>query len=113
MGSKPDSYLFTGTHGQLVSIIQTLAVTPPSKLGDNWEDISPPKQKLNSNRTTYKDKNTGLEIVFDKKTPGSPGYKGTNHYHIKNPNMTGDKDRYLDINGNPCAKGSKESHIVI
>ena len=113
MASKADAYLFKGTFGQLVSMIQTLAVTPPSKLGDNWKDITHPSQKLNSNRTSYKDDITGLEIDFDKKSSGSSGYKGKDHYHIRNPDVTSDNNMYLDINGNPCRKGSKESHILI
>ena len=113
MASKADAYLFTGTFGQLVSMIQTLAVTPPSELGDNWIEITHPAQKANTNRITYQDSITGLKIEFDPKVSGAKGFKGKDHYHINNPKVTCDKDMYLDINGNPCAKNSKESHIII
>lgn len=55
---------------------------------------------------------TGLKIRFDEKVNGAKGFKGKNHYHILNPNVTGNKDLYLDKNGNPVNKGSKASHIL-
>ena len=49
---------------------------------------------------------------YDKKVPGAPGFAGKNHYHIYNPNATGNKDLYLDKNGNPIRKGHAKSHIL-
>ena len=54
-----------------------------------------------------------MKIEFDKGVKGANGFKGKDHYHIKNPSSTGKSDYYLDINGNPCPKNSTKSHIVI
>jgi hypothetical protein len=54
----------------------------------------------------------GNQIEFHKGTPGAKGFKGKDHYHVKNPNATGKHDAYLDKDGNPVADNSKASHIM-
>ena len=79
-----------------------------------FHDTTNPKAKENgSNRTSYTNTNNGMKIEFDKGVKGANGFKGKDHYHIKNPSSTGKSDYYLDINGNPCPKNSTKSHIVI
>ena len=111
---KGNSEHFSGTSGDIISIGHMLQVTPPNKLGNEWKDTTNPKAKENgSNRTSYTNTNNGMKIEFDKGVKGANGFKGKDHYHIKNPSSTGKSDYYLDINGNPCPKNSTKSHIVI
>ena len=39
------------------------------------------------------------------------GHEGKDHYHGYNPNTTGRMDQYMDVKGNPCPRGSNESHL--
>jgi len=50
--------------------------------------------------------------VFDKGVPGTSGFRGKDHYHIKNPNATDNSDRYVDKNGNIVGKNARASHIL-
>ena len=59
-----------------------------------------------------KEPSTGLKISFDKGKPGEKGFKGIDHYHIFNPDATGNSNLYLDANGEPVRKGSGKSHIT-
>ena len=68
--------------------------------------------KQNTDSQTFHDTKMGFNIRFDKETTGANGFKGKDHYHIENPNAIEKGDKYLDKNGNPCAKGSKASHII-
>ena len=111
---KGNSGHFSGTSGDIISIDHMLQVTPPNKLANEWKDTTNPKAEENgSNRTSYTNTNNGMKIEFDKGVKGANGFKGKDHYHIKNPSSTGKSDYYLDINGNPCPKNSTKSHIVI
>jgi hypothetical protein len=47
-----------------------------------------------------------------KAQTGKQGFSGKDHYHILNPDPHDSSDMYLDKNGNPCSRGSKESHIL-
>ena len=109
--SKGLSYKYSGTKGHIVSVASSLPKTYKSLLGSGWTDISDPRQSANGHYE-LQEKKTGLRIRFDKKVPGAPGFKGKNHYHIYNPNATGNKDLYLDASGNPVKKNSKASHIL-
>jgi len=109
--SKPSSYQYTGTKGYIVQTALNLPANPNDLLKAGWEDISHPKQAANGSHT-YKDPDTGLRVRFDEPVPGSPGFAGKGHYHILNPNATNSKDAYLDKDGNPVSKNSKESHIM-
>lgn len=75
-------------------------------------ETTPTKMKQNTDSQTFHDTKMGFNIRFDKETTGANGFKGKDHYHIENPNAIEKGDKYLDKNGNPCAKGSKASHII-
>lgn len=53
-----------------------------------------------------------LKIRFDIGDPTKNGWKAEDHYHVYNPNSKSWHDFYLDKNGQPCADGSKESHLT-
>lgn len=109
--SKPKSYLYTGTKGHIIDIAHSLPTSPKDLLKSGWEDISDPNEVVHGHYK-YKESATGLGVRFDKKKDGAPGFRGKDHYHIMNPNTTGNSDLYLDINGNPVKKNSKASHIL-
>ena len=109
--SKSLSYKYTGTKGDIVAIASSLPKTGDGLLLKGWEDISHPKQ-AEQGSFTYRNPTTGLRIRFDKAKPGRSGFSGMDHYHILNPNAKDSSDMYLDKNGNPCSRGSKESHIL-
>ena len=109
--SKGFGYQYTGTKGHIVGVAAALPDNPQELLDNGWEDVSHPAQKANGHWELV-EKSTGLRIRFDKKVPGTPGFTGKNHYHIYNPNATGNKDLYLDMNGNPVRKGQAGSHIL-
>lgn len=61
----------------------------------------------------FKELRTGFRIRFDKAQNGKQGFAGISHYHIDNPDAKDKKiGRYLNKNGNPVNKNSKESHII-
>lgn len=109
--SKGFSYNYSGTIGHIADIASNLPNNPKGLLGNGWKDISNPSAKAQGHQV-LKEEDTGLTLTFDKGTPGAQGFKGKNHYHIKNPNATGKSDMYLDENGKPTPKGSKASHIL-
>lgn len=109
--SKGMSYHYSGTKGHMVDVANNLPSNPNSLLGSGWTESSHPSA-ASAGTHTYEEDDTGLKITFDEKTPGAKGFKGKNHYHIHNPNATGDHDKYLDKDGNPVPKGSKKSHIL-
>lgn len=59
------------------------------------------------------DPETGMKVRFAPGKPGANGFEGKDYYHVHNPNSTGKKDYYLDINGNPVPKGSKSIGCII
>lgn len=77
---------------------------------DNYKDISRP-EALERGHRTFEDKRTGVKTRRDQGKPGKPGHEGQDHYHQYNPNRTNKLDEYLDKNGNPCPRGSEESHL--
>ena len=109
--SKGLGYKYTGTKGHIIAVASSLPNNPDTLIKNGWEDISHPIQR-NNGHLELKESATGLKIRFDRKVPGAPGFNGMDHYHIYNPAATGNKDLYLDINGNPARKGSKISHIL-
>jgi hypothetical protein len=74
------------------------------------KEISHPEAKEKGHRK-FKDKRSGEIINYDEGKPGASGHEGDSHYHIENPDATGDNNKYLDGEGRPCSKGSDESHI--
>jgi hypothetical protein len=87
-----------------------LPENPDDLLEEGWEETSHPKAK-EAGRRTFKNPETGEEIIFDKGKPGQHGWEGRDHYHRPNPNSTSRHDEYLDINGDPVRRGSGPSHI--
>lgn len=110
--SKSPSGHFKGTKGNIISLIRSLPKKPNKKFFEEWEDITAPAAKQNSESRVYKHKETGLEVRFDPAKEGANGFEGKDHWHVYNPNKTGKKDYYLDKDGNPVPKGSKASHII-
>lgn len=109
--SKGRSYLYDGTKGHIVEVANSLPETGEELLKMGWEEISHPEQAKHGHHT-YRELDTGLRVRYDKGTDGAPGFAGKNHYHIMNPNATGNHDLYLDKNGNPVRKNSAASHIL-
>lgn len=110
--SKSFSYKYSGTKGHIVGVIGSLPNNPDILLKNGWIDITHPKQKK-AGHIEIKEEKTGFRIRFDRAKSGASGYKGKNHYHIRNPNASSTKDMYLDINGNPVRRGSSASHIIL
>ena len=77
-----------------------------------FKDVTHPRQRESSNSRTFIDESTGLKIRFDIGDPTKNGWKAEDHYHVYNPNSNSWHDFYLDKNGQPCADGSKESHLT-
>lgn len=109
--SKGLSYEYTGTKGHIVDVASSLPDRPEPLLKEGWEDISNPSGK-EKGHWKLQEKSTGLIIGFDEGVKGEPGFHGKNHYHIFNPDATSNMDLYLDANGNPVPKSSKQSHIL-
>jgi len=80
-------------------------------LTQGWEEISHPSA-IQLGHRTFRNPKTGETIRFDKGRPEKPGFEAKDHYHRLNPNRTSKRDRYLDLNGNPVAKGSDSSHLI-
>ena len=110
--SKSSSGHFKGTKGDIIDLIRNLPKKPNKKFFEDWEDITNPAAKQNSESRVYKHKEIGLEIRFDSAKEGANGFEGKDHRHVYNPNSTGKKDYYLDKDGNPVPKSSKTSHII-
>ncbi len=106
---------FGNTGGQkehTKSLIQQLPKNPSGLLKKGWKEITPSGMHKNTSSRMFQDAHTGLQVRYDKGTPGSAGFGGKDHYHVLNPNATGKQDYYLDINGNPVPKNSRASHII-
>jgi hypothetical protein len=89
---------------------KSLPQDPDRLVQQGWKDVTHPnKAKLGMRELQHPQSN--LKVEHHPGTSGKPGQRANDHYHIHNPNATGKHDRYLDINGNPVAKGSKASHI--
>lgn len=82
------------------------------KKSNRFIDVTDPRKRKNTDSLNFKDRESGLEIEFHAGRQGQKGWRGKDHYHIKNPDSTNDNNYYLDKNGNPCPKGSKDSHLV-
>ena len=109
--SKGLSYYYSGTHGDIVAVASSLPNDPSDLIGNGWTDITHPDAQGTGHVMLQNDE-SGLRIRFDEGKPGAPGFRGQNHYHILNPDATSARDEYLDENGNPVGRNSKESHIL-
>lgn len=76
----------------------------------DWHETTHPGQAKAGSRE-FENKKTGEKIRHDKGKPGAPVHEANDHYHRYNPNSKGKHDKYLDKNGDPCGKGSEESHL--
>ena len=76
------------------------------------EDVTHPLQRERSTSREYYDREIGIKTRFDKGNPKEHGWAREDHYHVYNPKSTGDNDKYLDKDGNPCPNGSKDSHLT-
>lgn len=107
---------FGSTRGMKETIrvkIASLPKNPHDLISRGWQETTPEAMAKNTNSRTFRDKDTGLSIRFDKGINGIKGYGGKNHYHIRNPYSKGKWDYYLDKYGNPVPKNSKASHITV
>ena len=109
--SKGFGYEYSGTKGHVIGVASSLPKNPQKLLDNGWEDISHPSAKK-AGHLLLKESSTGLKMEFDKGKKGEPGFKGKDHYHILNPDATGNENLYLDKNGNPTGNHSKKSHIL-
>jgi hypothetical protein len=89
----------------------SLPAKPDDLLAQGWKETSHPGAAELGHRT-FENPKTGEIVRFDKGRPGGPRFEGKDHYHRLNPNRTGKRDEYLDIHGNPVARGSDASHIL-
>ena len=85
--SKGFGYAYTGTKGHLMGVIGSLPEDPDILLRNGWKELSRPEAKAHGHRK-FEEEATGLLIEFDEETPGAPGFRGANHYHILNPDAT-------------------------
>jgi hypothetical protein len=88
----------------------SLPASPDDLLAQAWKETTHPKAGATGHRTFVNPK-TGQTVEFDSGRPGQAGWRGKDHYHIINPDATGDGDLYLDQQGRPVPNGSKPSHI--
>lgn len=109
--SKGLSYHYSGTKGHIAAVAASLPRSGNGLISKGWKDISHPRQAKNGS-FTYQDPETGLRIRYDKAKLSETGFAGKHHYHILNPAAHDSSDMYLDKDGNPCSRGSKESHIL-
>ena len=105
-----EPYQYTGTREHVAEIAAALPEQDDELLRRGWEDISHPNKRGHGFHV-YRESSTGLKIQFDVAKPNPKGETGRNHYHIFNPDVHNYDDKYLDIFGNPVAKGTEESHI--
>jgi len=97
--------------GKVKFSTNNLPKDPKELINNGWKDVTPEGMAKNTKSREIIDPETGMKVRFDPGKPGANGFEGKDHYHVHNPNSTGKKDYYLDINGNPVPKGSKASHI--
>jgi hypothetical protein len=87
---------------------KSLPDSPEDLLGRGWEETTSP---MSPSRRTFVDPKTRLKVEFDPGRSGESGWRGKDHWHLNNPNATNRHNQYLDANGNPCGRGSKDSHL--
>jgi hypothetical protein len=95
---------------QAEATIPSLPAKPDDLLAQGWKETSHPGEAV-SGRRVFVDPGTGQTVEFDKGRPGQPGWRGRDHYHIRNLDAAGKGDKYLDRDGRPVPDGSKQSHL--
>lgn len=106
------SNIISDTKEDIVRLIQSLPPKPDEKFLKDWNVFVSPKAKVRTNSTKFWHKETKLRVRFDPAKEGAVGFNGKDHWHVYNPNANGKKDLYLDKDGNPTPRGSRESHIL-
>lgn len=107
---RPES-MASGVSKQTETPGLSLPAKPDDLLTQGWKEITHPEAAKLGHRK-FENPKTGEIVRFDKGRPGQPGFEGQDHYHRLNPNKTGKRDEYLDLNGDPVARGSGPSHIL-
>ena len=80
--------------------------------GGSWgngkiKEITHPAARAKGHRE-YRDVKTGYKFRYDP-----PRGKDPEHWHLENPNSKeGNKDKYLDKNGNPSERHKEESALT-
>ena len=110
--SKNKKYQFIGTIGDIIDLIKSLPPAPTQAFLQDWKEFVIEKAIESTNSKEFYHILTKLRVRFDPKTEGASGFKGKDHWHIRNPDTNNKRDRYLDENGKPVMKDSKESHII-
>lgn len=100
-----------GISAEAKAVMENLPKNPSKLLDGGWQETTHPKMAERTASRTFHDPVTNLDVRFDKGDPAQNGFAAKDHYHVENPNRTGKMDFYLDVDGNPVPKGSKESHI--
>ncbi len=93
------------------SAITDLPANPDDLLNQGWEERSHAAEAANGRRVFVRTA-TGDSVEFDKGKSGAPGWRGKDHYHIRNRDAAGRGDKYLDREGNPVPRNSERSHIL-
>lgn len=110
--SKGESYRYSGTKGHIVAVAGSLPANPSLLIKQGWIEVTHPKQAERGYSREFYEESTDLRVRFDKGRPGMNGFRGIDHYHLYNPTTTGNRDLYLDSDGNPVGKGHRSSHII-
>ena len=80
----------------------------PNSLGKEWQDITDPRKRQNTQDREFKNTHTDKIIEFH---PYNSNGKYVPHWHRRNPHSINRHDYYLDKNGKATPKNSKKSHI--
>jgi hypothetical protein len=109
---------FKGTAGywdEVRHLIKTLPRNPDKLKKEGWKETAHPDvpkiQCGEAKHRKFVNGQTGLRVRFDYAVPDATGFEAIDHYHVENPDSTNKRKPYLDKDGNPVTKGSKQSHI--
>ena len=81
-----NSGLYNNTKGSkstLSNRISSLPKNPNNLTKQGWKETTPPSMASKTSSRTFTDKNTGLNIRFDKGNKGAGGYGGKDHSYKK------------------------------
>ena len=109
---KNNAYNFFGTLDDILELIKKLPPLPTPEWLKDWQEFVIEEAIGHTAAREFYHILTKLRVRFDPAKEGASGFEGKNHWHIRNPETSGKKDRYLDSNGNPVKKGADESHII-
>jgi hypothetical protein len=96
--------------GQAGAAAKDLPKKPDSLLKEGYSETTHP-EAAQAGKRTFENPATNDKVRFDKDEPGKHGWQGKDHYHSENPKVTGKQNKYLDKNGQPCARNCEASHI--